>query len=283
MARRRWRLVAPLDMTRSQLQTGLVVGPEAHGRRTIGRPEIAPVSGVPFFQGAIVRSSVRDAIGQKITSMIASGAIGVGESLPSERDLAAALNVSRESVRGAIQNLAARGIVEVSHGARTRVVKSEASALRIEVGNIKPVDDYDLDTVHSARTFVERRIIADAAKNIADDSLAILSTLIDAQKTAVNDPVRFLISDREFHLVIYRSSTNTLLADFASDLYSFMLNYRRKAIAQPGAIALSIRDHEAILAALKKHDEIAAVAAIGRHTERIYNTTCAVLGLKSAS
>jgi DNA-binding FadR family transcriptional regulator len=248
---------------------------------SVFRPEVAPVAST--FQGAIVKMSLRDAISDKIISMIASGAIAIGDTLPSERELATALNVSRESVRGAVQILAARGILEISHGARTRVIKAEASALRIGVGNIKPVDDYDLDTVHATRMFVERQILADAARNIDDDVLTILNALIDAQKTAIKDPVRFLISDREFHLTIYRASSNALLADFASDLYAFMLNYRRQAVAQPGAIALSIKDHDAIFVALKKHDEKAAVAAVGRHTERIYKTTRVVLGLKSAS
>jgi DNA-binding FadR family transcriptional regulator len=248
----------------------------------LSRSEDRSVLSVPAFQEAIVKWSVRDAIGEKIVSMIASGAIGVGDTLPSERDLAAALNVSRESVRGAVQNLAARGILEISHGARTRVVKADVSSLRIGGGNIKPVDEYDLDTVHSARMFVEREIIADAAKRIDETTLAILETLLGAQKTAVNDPVRFLISDREFHLVLYHAADNALLADFASDLYAFMLNHRRKAVAQLGAIAISIKEHEAIFTALKKRDAEGAIAAIGRHTERIYRTTREVLDVESA-
>jgi DNA-binding FadR family transcriptional regulator len=185
-------------------------------------------------------------------------------------------------VRGAIQNLAARGIVEISHGARTRVVKADVSSLRIGRGNIKAVDEYDLDTVHFARMFVEREIISDSARRIDEPILAILETLLGAQKTAVNDPIRFLISDREFHLTIYHAAGNALLADFASDLYAFMLKYRRKAVAQSGAIAMSIREHEAIFAALKARDADGAVAAIGRHTERIYRTTREVLEVEPA-
>jgi DNA-binding FadR family transcriptional regulator len=251
--------------------------------RPLFRDDTRSLLSASAFQGAIVKWSVRDVIGDKIVSMIASGVIGVGDTLPSERDLAAALNVSRESVRGAVQNLAARGILEISHGARTRVVKADVGSLKIDGGNIKPVDEYDLDTVHSARMFVEREIIADAAQRIDEATLAILETLIAAQKTAVSDPIRFLISDREFHLVIYRAAGNVLLADFASDLYAFMLNYRRKAVTQPGAIAISIKEHEAILIALTKGDADAAVAAIGQHTERIYRTTREVLSVEPSS
>jgi DNA-binding FadR family transcriptional regulator len=251
--------------------------------RSLSRPHTRSVLSAPAFQEAIIKWSIRDVISDKIVSMIASGVIGVGDSLPSERDLAAALNVSRESVRGAVQNLATRGILEISHGARTRVVKADVSLLRMGGGNIQAVDDYDLDTVHSARMFVEREIVADAARRIDGATLAILETLLAAQRTAVDDPIRFLISDREFHFVIYHAASNVLLADFASDLYAFMLNYRRKAVARPGAIPISIKEHEAIFAAFKKRDGDAAIAAFGRHTERIYCTTREVLGIHPTS
>jgi DNA-binding FadR family transcriptional regulator len=246
--------------------------------RPLARPDGRSSAHLPAFREAVVKWSVKDVIGEKIVSMIASGVIQVGDTLPSERELASALNVSRESVRGAVQALAARGVLEISHGSRTRIVKSDVSSLRIEAANIRPVEEYDLDTVHSARLFVEREIVADAAKRIDESTLKILDTLVIAQKTAVKDPVRFLISDREFHLVVYRASGNALLADFASDLYAFMLNYRREAVARPGAIAISIQDHEAIVAALQAHDPGAAAAAVARHTERIYQTTRSVLG-----
>ena len=47
-------------------------------------------------------------------------------------------------------------------------------------------------------------------------------------------------------MAIYRSSGNPLLADFVTDLYAFMLDHRRLAVSQPGAIEKSYRDHVAI-------------------------------------
>ena len=44
-------------------------------------------------------------------------------------------------------------------------------------------------------------------------------------------PVRFLISDREFHVAIYRAAENPLLADFTMDLYAYMLEHRRRAVS----------------------------------------------------
>jgi len=49
-------------------------------------------------------------------------------------------------------------------------------------------------------------------------------------------------------------------------------------VAEPGAIARSVGDHEAILAALEARDRERTVAAFDTHLERIYRTTQDVLG-----
>ncbi len=240
-------------------------------------PDPVTLRDVPSFRATIVKRSIRDQVADKIAALIASGILQVGDLLPGERELAAALDVSRETVRGAIQGLAVRGVLEVSQGARTRVVRAEVGHVTIGLATARAVDAYDLDAVHAARLLVEREIAADVARRLAPPVLATLDSLIRAQHQAVEDPVRFLISDREFHLAIYHAAGNALLGDFASDLYTYMMGRRRLAVAEPGAIARSTADHAAIVAAFRARDPAAAVAAFAAHTERIYETTRSAL------
>ena len=232
---------------------------------------------VPSFRGAIVKRSIKEQVSDKIGALIASGILRVGDTLPGERELASALNVSRETVRGAIQLLAARGILEVSHGARTRVVQADVGRIAIGATRTRAVDAYDLDSVHAARRLVEDEIVGAAAARIDQTTLSELEKLLVAQKAAIDDPVRFLISDREFHVTIYRASGNRLLADFATDLYAYMMEHRREAVAQDGAIARSYADHQAIVDAFRRRDPEQAVSAFSAHTDRIYDTTQSVL------
>ena len=238
---------------------------------------------VPAFRDSIVKRSVKEQVGNKLAALIASGILRVGDPLPGERDLAAALAVSRETVRGAIQSLAARGILEVSHGARTRVVTPNVGAVTIGFATAKAVDAYDIESVHATRLLVESELVGAAAQLMDDETLAELEKLLNAQEAAVDDPVRFLISDREFHLTIYRASGNALLADFATDLYSYVTDRRRLAVSRPGATAASHGDHLAIYAALSKRDPVAAVRAFAAHTERIYETTRSTLEPEAAT
>ena len=77
---------------------------------------------------------------------------------------------------------------------------------------------------------------------------------------------------------IYRSCGNPVLADFVSDLYAYMMEFRRKAVSRPGAILKSHEDHVTIVEGLRRHDPQAVVAAFERHLERIYATTIAIMG-----
>jgi len=237
----------------------------------------AMLAQVPDIRAQITRRTVRERISDKLASLIASGILHLGDELPSERELASLLSVSRETVRGAIQTLAAKGIVEISHGSRTRVVSTDIDTLKIGVTSPSAINSYDLESVHGARLLIERAVVADAAERIDGETLRRLESSLSIQRRTLRDPVHFLICDREFHLAIYRSASNRLLADFVVDLYNFMLDHRRVAVSQPGAIAQSYRDHLAIVEALRRRDPEAVVAAFTRHIDRIYATTVAIL------
>jgi DNA-binding FadR family transcriptional regulator len=227
---------------------------------------------------AIHKHTAKEIISDKIISLIASGILQVGDELPGERELAAMLSVSRETVRGAVQRLAGQGILQVSQGARTRIARGglDVESHRIGVTTPSSINGYSLDAVHEARLLVETSVVADAAVRIAAEDLARLEASLVAQAAAADDPVRFLICDREFHLTIYGAASNRLLADFVVDLYTYMLDQRRRAMSRPGAIARSLEDHREIVAALKERSAEAVAAAFGRHIRRIHDTSRAV-------
>jgi DNA-binding FadR family transcriptional regulator len=240
-------------------------------------------SHLPAIRSSIRKQTVKDLIADKLGALIGSGVVQTGEFLPGERELAAILGVSRESIRGAVQTLASRGIVEVSQGSRTRVVSALVGSLKNGITSATTINSYDLESVHRARLLVEREVVADAAARIGASRLARLETLLVTQREMLDDPVAFLMSDREFHTTIYRAAANRLLADFVVDLYTYVLEYRRIALTKPGAIRESYEDHRAIVAALRAGAPAAVVAAFGRHIQRIYMTTIPSIGHEAAT
>jgi len=228
---------------------------------------------MPKVGQSLDRRTARDLIADKLMVLIATNMLRPGDVLPGERELANVLHVSRETVRGAIQTLAARGIVEVSQGSRTRVCNVDLSHLTVTIASPNAIDSYDLDDVHAARLHIELKVVGDAADMIDEETLGKLKSLLEAQKLCGDDAMRFLICDREFHMAIYRACGNPLLSDFVTDLYTFMMDYRRSAMSRPGAIDASYDDHTEIVEALERRDRDAVIAAFGRHLTRIYDTT----------
>jgi len=236
---------------------------------------------IPDIRADISKRTIKEMISDKIVSLIASGVLQRGDELPSERELSAILSVSRETVRSAIQLLVGRDIVEVSHGARTRVKRTDIAADTIGMAGATVINRYDLRSVHGARQLVELQVVADAAEHIASDTLEILRRSLQKQREYVDDPVGFLIRDKEFHFAIYRCAPNPLLVDLVSDLYSYMLEHRRTVMAQPGAIARSYADHQVIFDALASGSRDRTAAAFQRHINEIYLSSAPVLEPRS--
>jgi DNA-binding GntR family transcriptional regulator len=60
-------------------------------------------------------------------------------------------------------------------------------------------------------------------------------------------------------------------------LYTYLMELRRTAMSQPGAILRSFKEHTEIMTGLRARNRSAVVAAFDRHLDRIYTTTRAIL------
>lgn len=69
----------------------------------------------------VQRRSVPDEVAEQLTDVIVTGELPPGDQLPSERDLAERLGVSRPTVRAALTRLAAIGLVETRQGGGSTV------------------------------------------------------------------------------------------------------------------------------------------------------------------
>lgn len=228
----------------------------------------------PIFDEPLRPSSARDLVAAKIISLISTGALNVGDDLPSERDLAVAFNLSRSSVRSGIQLLAARGIVQIAQGVKTRVMSSDVEN---DVRRVRPVNEYNIEEIHEARAKLEIDVVRSAAERIDAKTLDKLEAMLEAQFKMVSDPIGYLVSDRGFHVTIYEACGNRILADFVSDLYGYEIARRRKVMSVPESIHESCLEHEKILIGLKARDPDATGQAFAEHLQHVYLTTKSIM------
>ena len=133
------------------------------------------------FEPVAPRSVPTDVYEQIVTGVL-SGELAVGATLPSERELARILGVSRPAVREALGRVAAAGLVSIRQGGSTKVL-DPAVAGGLDLLPRLLVRDGELDP-RVARSVVEARAlvgpeVAELAARRAADVVPALSAILD--------------------------------------------------------------------------------------------------------
>jgi GntR family transcriptional repressor for pyruvate dehydrogenase complex len=207
-------------------------------------------------------------IADQLSKLISSGEFAEGARLPSERELAAQLGVSRPSVREALIALEIEGKVEVRVGAGIYV------AARRPVGVADPAKEgqgpFEL---LRARWLIEGEIAAEAARHATADELSSVRAAVEDMQRRHRNKLDADPADRDFHLAIARATHNSALVSVVRDLWDQGRGaiWRRMEhhFQTPQLRAAVVRDHRAILAALEARDSRAARAAMRAHLERV--------------
>lgn len=194
--------------------------------------------------------------------LIASDALGPGDRLPSERDLAATLAVSRATVREALAELESkhlierrqgRGSVVVDRGTAPSELRDGMSALAVELQNVTEL-----------REVVEPRIAALAARRAAPSNLMQLEDVLarSSEHLGADESLRL---DRAFHELLAHAAQNPLLVALSSMTDEWTVDLRGRSHATRHARRTSVDGHRAILAAVAAGDEAAAEQAMAAH------------------
>lgn len=208
-------------------------------------------------------------VADRIQTLIAEQGIAAGERLPSERDLASALSVSRASLREAILALELGGVVEVRGGSGVYVCEKIIEEPAVPEAGPGPFE------VLSARRLIESEVAAIAARVATDSAIdAILNAVLEMEKHHA-DHASNEQADREFHLSIARATGNSALVGTVEYLWNQRgrLWHRLKEHFQTEELRqLTLTDHRQILEAIVAHDPAAARKAMRAHLERVTRT-----------
>jgi DNA-binding FadR family transcriptional regulator len=211
---------------------------------------------------------------ERIKREIADGRLQPGARLPSERDLAQALQVSRPSVREAVAALQNAEILETRHGAGS-FVSERAPELVLEETAAGMFDASPLALL-DVREILEPEIAARAAEAARRDQL--IEQLLDEmdQITGLDDRAerrRWSDADRAFHRQLAVVAGNPVLLAVAEHLASLMdqplwRRLRDESIAVPGRTTLQLAEHRLIAAAVADGDAAAARRHTAQHIDR---------------
>lgn len=220
-----------------------------------------------------VRESASQRVAQKLLDLVQSGSLKAGDTLPTEHQITAALQVSRPVVREALRGLAIMGVVESRQGGRCTVTDLSASRLAEPFKMVIALDEENATALYEARVAVECEMIRLAAQRADEAQIARLAELARAGFELAGDPVSFRVMDKEFHGTLMEASRNPFLQRMAASLYELGMEYRRVASETPGVTERSAREHAAIVTALKARDPLGSAEAMRAHLQSIARST----------
>ena len=195
-----------------------------------------------------------------------------GAKLPSEREIARTLGMSRPPVREALSALQIARIVEIRPGNGT-YVKSATPANEMVSNTMSVLEDSESPfEVMQARCVLEEGIIKVAATQATGEDMVRLEQALARMGDAVehSDLSRYFQSNREFHLAVATATHNSVLRKL---LESLLLSEKKELwqesiqryLSDPEHIKKYTARHERILQAIEKRDVDKAAQEMTEH------------------
>ena len=218
------------------------------------------------------RDRLYEQIADRILEMIIDDRVSPGDRLPSERELAQRLGVSRPVIREAIRTLGVRGVVSVRPGSGTYIrqltTRDASSPIDLLLRLRREQDSFD--DLHEVRLALEIEIASLAAERATPEHVAALVEAIDGMATAGEEADAFIEHDMAFHDALARATQNQLFLLLLAPITDLLHDFRLVAYHHDPNESLEggLRHHRRILACVQAHDIAGARAAMGEHLEQ---------------
>ena len=210
----------------------------------------------------VKRSRIYEHIVDQIRALIREGRWTPGDQIPPERELAERFRVSRTSVREALRALEMQGVIESRQGGGTFVRTADTEALVPPLAAAILRGRRELDEVLEVRELIEPGIARLAATRATAEHVAELESLLDRQRACIADGRPFVDEDTAFHYTLARAADNHILLRLHNVILDLLSESRQSYLHVPDRPQLSLRGHETILGAVKRHDGEAAYQTI---------------------
>lgn len=192
---------------------------------------------------------------ETLQARILDGVLQPGDRLK-EAELAEQFGISRTPVREALRRLETKGLL-IHEPFRGMVVAHLESSAVSELYVMREI----LDTA-AARL---------AAQHASETEIAAMEQQVSRDRSIADDPQKLALSNRAFHVAIYRAAHNRFLVKSADALAEALALLGPTTLSLEGRGAKSIEEHAAIVAAIKARDSETAGDAARDHIRSAFN------------
>ncbi|MEO7242929.1 MAG: FadR/GntR family transcriptional regulator [Variovorax sp.] len=227
----------------------------------------------PLKNLKVVRSKrIYEQIAEQIEALIRAEKLPVGSRLPSERDLAEFLGVSRPSLREAMIALETLGLVEVRVGegtvvARPPEARSAAAVLaRSDLGP-GPLEQFE------ARRAIEVACAQLAAQRASEANIEQMQNQISGIQALIRRGVNPKNLHRQFHESLARASGNLLFVKIVCELWDYraqpMWELLCKKVDNPESWNTGVAMRIELVEYLRQRNSEMAGRVMSKHFDRV--------------
>ena len=195
--------------------------------------------------------SLKDAAYRQIKDLLLSGQLA-HDRLYSAQHFAERLGISRTPAREALLALAGEGLL----------VCLDVRGFKVKEFSTKEIQDV-FETRQIIESYVFHRLVDDHTNDDLKQMERALKTM--AEHARKKDELAFLEADKEFHSVPLRRCGNLHLLAIMENIRNHIAILSRKALGYEGRYQGVLREHAAILDALRRRDKKKAAQAVREH------------------
>jgi GntR family transcriptional repressor for pyruvate dehydrogenase complex len=159
---------------------------------------------------AIVKHNVVDEVYEQIKNNIITANWKPGHKIPSENELCKMFNVSRISVRSAIQKLKAIGIITSSQGKGTFLSLSKSEGILNGFFPVMNLSEKEYLDMMEFRETMEFKCIDLVVERGEEKDINEIEQAVKKMIACKDDYIKYSKADLEFHFAIVRASQNEL-------------------------------------------------------------------------
>ena len=218
----------------------------------------------PRFQ-PIKQEKISTKIAEQIKTLINDGDLKPGDALPPERELVKVFNVSRASLREALNTLAGMGFLEMSQQHRTIVKSLAAGRITDPLHHLLKEDIKTVFELIEVRKAIESWSAYHAAIRATADDITRLEKSVESMQLKIEQGISVVEDDANFHLAISEATHNKIQTHLMFSIYDILKESlgkyyenikMREVYEQHCKVVDAIKKRDSALASRRMHEHL---------------------------
>ncbi|WP_240986846.1 FadR/GntR family transcriptional regulator [Acididesulfobacillus acetoxydans] len=220
---------------------------------------------------------IYEEIAEQLRKLVAGGKLKPGDRLPSERELAERLQVSRASVREALSALEMMGLVEVRSGEGTYVRHVNMDSVVAPLAWVLALEKDTVEQLMEVRKILETQAVRLAAERAEEPEIREMSEALEIMRQDLETGELGEVADHRFHFAVTQATHNQILVrimnSISDTMHQTLKISRRKMFSSKSMLEKLYHEHAGILEAVRERDAAKASQRMLDHLIGVENET----------